>query len=101
MPPPSTLWCPGTPPGTGRGCGAGLHDLVQPVPDLLRAKESELAGLWREWALCRSLTDPAELANRVERVAPTLGAACRQVAEEAARKLTDPNTGCAPEHVAA
>ncbi|MFJ4687104.1 AAA family ATPase [Streptomyces sp. NPDC088789] len=73
-----------------------VHDLVQPVPDLLRAEESELAGLWREWALCRSLTDPAELANRVERVAPTLGAACRQVSEEAARRLTDRSTAWRP-----
>ncbi|MEK8143857.1 hypothetical protein NKH18_23790 [Streptomyces sp. M10(2022)] len=73
-----------------------VHDLVQPVPDLLRAEESELAGLWREWALCRSLTDPAELANRVERVAPTLGAACRQTSEEAARRLTDRNTAWRP-----
>ncbi|WP_381795499.1 AAA family ATPase [Streptomyces niveus] len=73
-----------------------VHDLVQPVPDLLRAEESELAGLWREWALCRSLTDPAELANRVERVAPTLGTACRQVSEEAARALTDRNTAWRP-----
>ncbi|MFF3613100.1 AAA family ATPase [Streptomyces sp. NPDC002580] len=73
-----------------------VHDLVQPVPDLLRAEESELADLWREWALCRSLTDPAELANSVERVAPTLGAACRQVSEEAARRLTDRNTAWRP-----
>ncbi|MER7696828.1 AAA family ATPase [Streptomyces sp. NPDC096095] len=73
-----------------------VHDLVQPVPDLLRAEESELAGLWREWALCRSLTDPAELANRVERVAPTLGAACRQVSEEAVRRLTDRNAAWRP-----
>jgi recombinational DNA repair ATPase RecF len=79
--------------GTAR---RALHDLVQPVPELLRAEESELAGLWREWALCRSLTDPAELANRVERVAPRLGAACRQVSEEAARKLTDRNTAWRP-----
>lgn len=73
-----------------------VHDLVQPVPDLLRAEESELADLWREWALCRSLTDPAELANRVERVAPTLGTACRQVSDEAARALTDRNTAWRP-----
>ncbi|MFF4480232.1 chromosome segregation protein SMC [Streptomyces sp. NPDC001520] len=73
-----------------------VHDLVQPVPDLLRSEESALADLWREWALCRSLTDPAELAKSVERVAPTLGAACRQVSEEAARRLTDRNTAWRP-----
>lgn len=79
--------------GTAR---RAVHDLVQPVPELLRTEESELADLWRDWALCRSLTDPAELANRVERVAPTLGAACRQVSEEAARSLTDRNTAWRP-----
>lgn len=74
------------------GARRAVHDLVQPVPDLLRAEKSELAGLWRDWALCRSLTDPAELAQRVGYLAPTLGAACRQVGEEAARRLTDRDT---------
>ncbi|MGW6309520.1 AAA family ATPase [Streptomyces niveus] len=78
------------------GARRAVHDLVQPVPDLLRAEDSELAGLWRDWALCRSLTDPVELANRVERVAPTLSAACRQVGEEAARRLTDRDTAWRP-----
>ncbi|MFF7359956.1 AAA family ATPase [Streptomyces sp. NPDC008125] len=73
-----------------------VHDLVQPVPDLLRGEESELAGLWHEWTRCRSLTDATELANHVERVAPALGAACRQVGEEAARALTDRNTAWRP-----
>ena len=72
-------------PAGARRRGA-LHDLVQPVPDLLRAEESELAGLGANGPCAGSLTDPAELANRVERVAPRLGAACRQVGEEAARK---------------
>lgn len=73
-----------------------VHDLVQPVPDLLRTEESELACLWREWALCRSLSDPNELANHVERVAPTLGMACRQVSEEATHRLTGRNTAWRP-----
>ncbi|MFD3412099.1 AAA family ATPase [Streptomyces cyaneofuscatus] len=74
------------------GAKRAVHDLVQPVPDLLRGEESDLAGLWREWSLCRSLTDPAELAQRVGLLAPTLAAACRQVGEEAARRLTDRDT---------
>ncbi|MEU2465577.1 MULTISPECIES: AAA family ATPase [Streptomyces] len=78
------------------GARRAVHDLVQPVPDLLQAEDSELAGLWREWALCRSLTDPVELANRVERVAPMLSQACRQVGEEAARRLTDRDTAWRP-----
>ncbi|MEU7044718.1 AAA family ATPase [Streptomyces varsoviensis] len=73
-----------------------VHDLVQPVPDLLRAEESEVAELWREWALCRGLSDPVELADRVARVASALGAACRQVGEDAARRLTDRNTAWRP-----
>ncbi|WP_405796197.1 AAA family ATPase [Streptomyces sp. NBC_01506] len=78
------------------GALRAVHDLVQPVPDLLRAEDSELAGLWRDWALCRSVTDPVELANRVAGVAPTLSAACRQVGEEAARRLTDRDTAWRP-----
>ncbi|WP_411116286.1 AAA family ATPase [Streptomyces sp. 058-1L] len=74
------------------GAKRAVHDLVQPVPDLLRGEESELAGLWRAWSLCRSLTDPAELTERVGHLAPRLGAACRQVGEDAARRLTDRDT---------
>ncbi|MGW2084634.1 AAA family ATPase [Streptomyces sp. NPDC001880] len=73
-----------------------VHDLVQPVPDLLRTEDSELAELWREWSLCRSLTDPAELAECVGRLAPMLAAACRQSGEEAARRLTDRDTAWRP-----
>ncbi|WP_405394568.1 AAA family ATPase [Streptomyces gougerotii] len=73
-----------------------VHDLVQPVPELLRTEDSELAELWREWSLCRSLTDPAELAERVGRLAPRLAAACRQSGEEAARQLTDRDTAWRP-----
>lgn len=74
------------------GAKRAVQDLVQPVPDLLRAEESDLAGLWREWSLCRSLADPAELAEHVGRLVPALGAACRQVGEDAARQLTDRDT---------
>jgi hypothetical protein len=81
---------------TLRGAIRAVHDLVQPVPDLLRAEESELAGLWREWALCRSITDPAELASHIEHLAPMLATACRQVREEAARRLTDRDTAWRP-----
>ncbi|MEU1378729.1 AAA family ATPase [Streptomyces albidoflavus] len=73
-----------------------VHDLVQPVPDLLRTEDSELAELWREWSLCRSLTDPAELAECVGRLAPRLAAGCRQSGEEAARRLTDRDTAWRP-----
>ncbi|MEV7911257.1 ATP-binding protein [Streptomyces griseus] len=78
------------------GAKRAVHDLVQPVPDLLRGEESDLAGLWREWSLCRSLTDPAALAERVGDLAPRLGAACRQVGEDAARRLTDRDTAWRP-----
>ncbi|MFW6721970.1 AAA family ATPase [Streptomyces sp. MAR4 CNY-716] len=71
------------------GARRAVHDLVQPVPDLLRSEESDLASLWREWTLCRSLTDPAELADRVGHLAPALSAACRQVGAEAVRRLAD------------
>ncbi|MEU7327646.1 AAA family ATPase [Streptomyces parvus] len=73
-----------------------VHDLVQPVPDLLRTEDSELAELWREWSLCRSLTDPAELAECVGRLATRLAAGCRQSGEEAARRLTDRDTAWRP-----
>jgi hypothetical protein len=69
---------------------------VQPVPEPLRVEESEVAGLWREWALCRGLTDPLELANEVERVAPALSAACRQLNAEAARSLSDRDAAWRP-----
>jgi hypothetical protein len=78
------------------GAKRAVHDLVQPVPDLLRGEESDLAGLWREWSLCRSLTDPAALAERVGDLAPRLGAACRQVGEDAVRRLTDRDTAWRP-----
>ncbi|MGW9301691.1 AAA family ATPase [Streptomyces cyaneofuscatus] len=73
-----------------------VHDLVQPVPDLLRTEDSELAELWRAWSLCRSLTDPAELARQVGRLAAALAAACRQVGEDAARRLTGRDTAWRP-----
>ncbi|MGA6175376.1 AAA family ATPase [Streptomyces sp. NPDC012600] len=78
------------------GAKRAVHDLVQPVPDLLRTEDSELAELWREWSLCRRLTDPAELAECVGRLAPRLAAACRQSGEEAARRLTDRDTAWRP-----
>ncbi|MFF0257391.1 AAA family ATPase [Streptomyces microflavus] len=78
------------------GAKRAVHDLVQPVPELLRTEDSELAELWREWSLCRSLTDPAELAECVGRLAPRLAAACRQSGEEAARRLTDRDTAWRP-----
>jgi energy-coupling factor transporter ATP-binding protein EcfA2 len=66
-----------------------VHDLVQPVPALLQREASPLADLWREWALCRGITDAGELADRAERTARILHEACHQVREEAAGRLAE------------
>ena len=66
-----------------------LHDVIEPVPVWLQRDNSPLADLWREWALCRSVTDAPELAVRAERAAVALEDACRQVREESARQLAD------------
>lgn len=65
------------------------HDLVQPVPVWLRGEASPLASVWQEWAQCRDVTHPSELANRVERAAAVLDDACRQVREDAALRLSE------------
>ncbi|MFJ9481650.1 AAA family ATPase [Streptomyces mirabilis] len=65
------------------------HDLVQPVPVWLRGETSPLAAVWQEWARCRDITHPRELADRVERAAAALDDACRQVRGEAARQLAE------------
>lgn len=65
------------------------HGLVQPVPVWLRGEPSPLATVWQEWAQCRDITHPRELADRVERSAAALDDACRQVREEAARRLAE------------
>lgn len=66
-----------------------VHDLVQPVPVWLRGETSPLAAVWQEWAQCRDVTHPRELADRVERAAATLDDACRQVREEASLRLAE------------
>ncbi|MFD7684893.1 AAA family ATPase [Streptomyces sp. NPDC059781] len=66
-----------------------VHDLVQPVPVWLRGETSPLAAVWQEWAQCRDVTHPRELADRVERAAATLDNACRQVREEASLRLAE------------
>ncbi|MEV5811337.1 AAA family ATPase [Streptomyces mutabilis] len=66
-----------------------VHDLVQPVPVWLRGDASPLASVWQEWAQCRDVTHPRELADRVERAAAVLDDACRQVREEAALRLSE------------
>ncbi|WP_224228377.1 MULTISPECIES: AAA family ATPase [Streptomyces] len=66
-----------------------VHDLVQPVPVWLRGETSPLASLWQEWAQCRDITHPRELADRIERAAALLDDACRQVREEAAQRLSE------------
>ncbi|CAM5610807.1 AAA family ATPase [Streptomyces chartreusis] len=65
------------------------HDLVEPVPVWLRGEDSQLATVWQEWAQCRDITHPRELAERVERAAAALDDACRQVGEEAVRLLAE------------
>ena len=66
-----------------------VHDLVQPVPVWLRGETSPLASVWQEWAQCRDVTHPRELADRVERAAAALDDACRQVREEASGRLAE------------
>ncbi|MDX3539791.1 AAA family ATPase [Streptomyces sp. MB09-01] len=66
-----------------------VRDLVQPVPGWLQGDASPLAPLWDEWAACRDVTDPRELADRIERVAATLADACRQQSEEAADRIAE------------
>jgi energy-coupling factor transporter ATP-binding protein EcfA2 len=66
-----------------------VHDLVQPVPVWLRGETSSLAAVWQEWAQCRDVTHPRELADRVERAAAVLDDTCRQVREEAAGRLAE------------
>ncbi|MEV5846920.1 AAA family ATPase [Streptomyces sp. NPDC051985] len=66
-----------------------VHDLAQPVPVWLRGAASPLTAVWQEWAQCRDIAHPIELADRVERAAAALDDACRQVREEAARRLSE------------
>ncbi|MFF5183432.1 AAA family ATPase [Streptomyces sp. NPDC000345] len=66
-----------------------VHDLVQPVPVWLRGETSLLVAVWQEWAQCRDVTHPRELADRAARTAAVLDDACRQIREESARRLAD------------
>ncbi|WP_406407714.1 AAA family ATPase [Streptomyces sp. NBC_01643] len=66
-----------------------VQDLVQPVPDHLPADEPELAAVWHDWAVCRIISDPRELADRVERAETVLANACHQVREDATKLLAD------------
>ncbi|MHC5902413.1 AAA family ATPase [Streptomyces sp. S6] len=65
------------------------HDLVQPVPVWLRGETSPLTAMWQEWAQCRDIAHPRELADRVERAVGALDDACRQVREEASGRLAE------------
>jgi DNA repair exonuclease SbcCD ATPase subunit len=73
-----------------------VHGLVQPVPLWLRGETSPLASLWHEWVQCQGITHPRELADRVERAAAALDDACRQVREEAARRLAEHDAAWQP-----
>ncbi|MEV7787743.1 AAA family ATPase [Streptomyces sp. NPDC088106] len=66
-----------------------LHDVIDPVPAWLQKAGSPLAELWRDWAMCRSITDTAELADRADRAAVALENACRQVREESTLELAE------------
>lgn len=66
-----------------------VHDLVQPVPVWLRGETSALASVWQDWVVCRDITHPRELADRAERAAARLDDACRQMREEAGRRLAE------------
>lgn len=66
-----------------------VRDLVHPVPGWLQDGTSPLTSLWYEWAACRSIADPRELADRIERVAATLADACRQLSQEAADRIAE------------
>ncbi|MEV4336075.1 AAA family ATPase [Streptomyces sp. NPDC049590] len=79
-----------------RGAVRAVHDLVQPVPVWLRPEDSPLAALWREWALCRSITDPRPLADQVERLSAALADACRQESDRASRELAARDAGWQP-----
>ncbi|MFD5764324.1 AAA family ATPase [Streptomyces sp. NPDC127049] len=65
------------------------HGLVQPVPVWLRGETSAFASVWQEWAECRDVNHPRELADRIQRTATALHEACRQMREEAARRLAE------------
>ncbi|KQX43896.1 chromosome segregation protein SMC [Streptomyces sp. Root63] len=65
------------------------HGLVQPVPVWLRGEASAFASVWQEWTQCRDVTHPRELADRIQRTATALDEACRQMREEAARRLAE------------
>jgi recombinational DNA repair ATPase RecF len=66
-----------------------VHDLVQPVPGWLQGGMPSLAALWRDWAACRSVNEPRELADKAERTVADLEEACHQVREDAAKRLAD------------
>ncbi|MFE7235524.1 AAA family ATPase [Streptomyces sp. NPDC057596] len=66
-----------------------VHDLVQPVPVWLRGETSALTSVWQHWVVCRDITHPRELADRAERAASRLDDACRQVREDAGRRLAE------------
>ncbi|MFE5492194.1 AAA family ATPase [Streptomyces virginiae] len=65
------------------------HALVQPVPVWLRGETSPFASVWQEWAQCRDVTHPRELADRIRRAATALDDACRQLREDAVRQLAE------------
>lgn len=73
-----------------------VHDLVQPVPVWLRGEASPLVSVWQEWARCRDVRHPRELADRVERATTVLDDACRQVREKASGRLTEHDSAWQP-----
>ncbi|GAB2850525.1 ATP-binding protein [Actinocorallia aurea] len=63
---------------------AAAHALIaQPPADL----PDDLLGVWKEWALGRSLGDPAALAGHLDAHAAPLAAACAATAASAERHL--------------
>lgn len=79
-----------------RAAVRAVHDLVQPVPVLLRPEDSPLAARWREWSLCRSTTDPRQLADQVERLSAALADACAQERDRATHLLAEQDAGWQP-----
>ncbi|MGP3756167.1 AAA family ATPase [Streptomyces sp. IBSNAI001] len=65
-----------------------VQDLVQPVPVHLQADEPALASVWRDWAACRVVTEPRELADLAESAEAVLGDACHQVRGDATKQLS-------------
>jgi len=69
-----------------------LRSAVRAVQDLVREPKyipESLAGPWDAWKSCRTIEDPAELAERAEHAAATLADACATVRRTAAQELAE------------